>query len=210
MRIFKFEEGIKNAIKVLIDLTLPSIKDNIKYFDYELPPNQLSSYEDSDIAGAVAVYVRNTKFPVGSQNGDWQGDNILEIDCFGFSTGGYQDVSGENVITTAAEFANIRCQAIITAAYLAVTERITLENSFGVVDENEKKIIIGEKEPLEIELFTQEDIEGSQIAESVRKLKVRISLNEKTLPLTPGEILTGFNTTIEAFKSEKSYEDSQQ
>ena len=210
MNIFRFEKGIVNAIKSYIDANLASIADNIEYLEYEPAPNEVSSYADEDKKGVVAVYVRSTEFPTGSQNGNWHAESIIEIDCYGFSKGAHRLIDGRYDVVESTEAANLQSQALITSAFLAVTKRYTLEDSFGVVDGNNNQILIGEKQPLGIELFTQENIESTQIAECVRKLKIKMKIEEQTIQLNPGEILSGFNYGLEAFNNEESFEGSQQ
>lgn len=208
MIIFRFQKGILDAIETYINTYLPSLVDGdkfVKYMNYEPAPNEVSSYADKNLNGAVAVYVRNSKFPIGSQNGNWQGDNIFEIDIYGFSGGGYSVVDGKNIVLQATEAANIKSEAIASAVYYATTNKATLSNSFGVKDQNDKLIVIGEKVPLEMESFTQEDVEDTQIAECMRKFKLRIMINEPTISETPGVILAGFNKTIEAFNNEEDF-----
>jgi hypothetical protein len=202
MRIFLFQSAIIGAIKDYIDEFLPALvttPKSILYLDYEPAPNEVSSYANQNLSGAVAVYVRNTKFPFGSQNGNWQGDNIFEIDIYGFSLGGHKVVEGKNIVLRATESANLKCEAIASAVYYATTNKSTLNNSFGVVDGNGDKILIGEKVPLDMESFTQEDIENTQIAECMKKFKLRISIEEPTISEIPSVILAGFNSIIEAY-----------
>jgi hypothetical protein len=206
--IYKFKQGILRAIESYIITNLPTLvtgSKSIKYLDYEPAPNEISSYADENLSGAVAVYVRNSKFPIGSQNGNWQGDSIFEIDIYGFSQGGHKVVNGKTVILKATEAANIKSEAISSAVYYATTNKATLSNSFGVKDSNDNLIVIGEKVPIEMESFTQEDIESTQIAESMRRFKLRIMINEPTISETPGYILAGFNKTIESFNDESYF-----
>jgi hypothetical protein len=205
MIIYKFKQGILSAIESYITTNLPTLVTggkSIKYLDYEPAPNEVSSFADKNLSGAVAVYVRNSKFPIGSQNGNWQGDSIFEIDIYGFSQGGHKVVDDKNVILRSTEAANIKSEAIASAVYYATTNKATLSNSFGVTDSSDNLIVIGEKVPIEMESFTQEDIETTQIAECMRKFKLRIMINEPTISETPGYILAGFNKTIEAFNDE--------
>jgi len=210
MIIYKFKQGILSAIESYINTYLPTLvagSKSVLYLDYEPAPNEISSYADENLSGAVAVYVRNSKFPIGSQNGNWQGDNRFEIDIYGFSIGGYSVVDGKNVTVTATEGANVKSEAIASAVYYATTNKSTLSSSFGVTDSGGNLIVIGEKVPIEMESFTQENIEESQIAECMRKFKLRIMINEPTVSEASGAILAGFNSVIEAYNKNDILQD---
>lgn len=209
MMIFRFQKGIVDAIEAYITEFLPSLVTagkTMQYLDYEPAPNEVSSYADENLSGAVAVYVRNSTFPIGSQNGSWQGDNTFEIDIYGFSKGGHKVVLGKNVTLPATEAANLKCEAIASAVYYATTNKATLSNSFGVLDDNNKLINIGEKVPVKMELFNQEDIEKTQIAECIRKFTLKIMIDEPTISETPGAILAGFDKCIEAFNDQEDFD----
>lgn len=210
MRIYRFPPAILLAIEAYIIEFLPALvagDKKVKYYDYELAPNELSSYVDNNVMGAVAVYVRDTKFPNGSQNGTWKADNEIEIDCYGFGKALTATVDNKNITIPATKSAELNCQSIITAAFLATTERETLANGWGVLDENDELIQIAEKEPLHIESFTQEDTEKTQIAECAKKFKLRLAIEETTIAQSPGDILSGFNACIEAYNNDDILQD---
>jgi hypothetical protein len=210
MRIYKFPPAIIAAIKKVIDDTLPDIKNNIVYLDYEPAENEISALPDETVLneeteeehpvyGAISVYVRDTTFPSGSQNGTWKGSNIIEIDTFGFSKAGHHVVEGKTVNILSTKRANLISQSLLTASFLATTDKSTLTNSFGVVDHDEKKIKIGEKLPVDTKLYSQGDIQETKIAICIRKLRLQIDIEETTLSAGLGPILAGFNKELAAF-----------